>query len=242
MLRSLITLRLLASTLLGWCVSRMVAFARKFKPGLGRRIALRIVTVVVCTVSSGIFTLYHPGTAHAALDPAASEYMLSMGPITGSTTGSVVTPYTYASIVNPIGSGKTFVIKRVRINSDAVAAAATYQDLSLYRVSTVSAGTLISGSGIPKKNTDSIDSKAEARYGNVTATIIGNTDSRIMSVVAASAIGNANGGKDVTFNSQQLILRPGHGITLSQIAGGDVDQRIRMAVEWEEVNTAPYCY
>ena len=195
---------------------------------------LRLVTPVLCLVFSGVFSLYAPRTAQAAEDPAEAEYWQSVGPITGSTTAA----YTYVSFFNPSGSGRTMIAKRIRINSDAVAAA-TYQDLAVMRTSAASGGTLIASADIPKKNIDSANSIAEVRHGGVTTTIVGVADSKLMAVVAAGAAGNANGGRDYTFRNQQLVLQPGQGIALSQTAAGDTDQRIRMAVEWEEMVSAP---
>jgi hypothetical protein len=199
------------------------------------KIALRrTVLLAMCLLSTGALGLYHPPKASAALDPSLSQYWLSMGPIAGSTSAS----YTYASLFNPANSGKTIIAKRIRLNSDAVAAA-VFQDLDLFRTSAASGGTQIAATNIPKKNTDSADSIADARYAGVTTTKVGTNDSRLMSVVAASAIGNANGGRDYTFNNNQLVLQPGEGIALGQTAVGDADQRIRMAVEWEESATTP---
>lgn len=194
----------------------------------------RAILIVMCVLSSGLTTLTFPTPAKAAIDPAEAEYWLSVGPIAGSASAS----YTYGTFFNPSGSGKTMIAKRIRFNSDAVAAA-RFQDLSIKRISAASGGTLLPAADIPKKNTDTVDSSIEVRHTGVTTTITGSTDSRLMGVVAASAAGSAVGGKDYTFNNQQLVLQPGEGISLSQTAIGDVDQRIRFAVEWEEVASAP---
>jgi hypothetical protein len=197
----------------------------------------RFLLAVFCLIFSGVMSVFPPQKANAAIDPTKNEYWVSIGPVTGSATAA----YTYASLFNPSGSGRTIVAKRIRFNSDATAAAA-FQDLNLYRTSAASTavGTQITDPNIPKKNTGSSDSIADVRYAtaaSLTTTIVGSADSRLMSVVAAGAAGNTNGGKDYTFNNQQLVLQPGEGISLAQTAAGSTNQKIRLAVEWEETTT-----
>ncbi|MDB5166666.1 MAG: hypothetical protein JWM37_738 [Candidatus Saccharibacteria bacterium] len=189
---------------------------------------------MLCVLSTGILNLDLGGRATAALDAGKSQYLISIGPVTGSATAA----YTYASFYNPVNSGKTLVAKHIRFGSDAIAAA-TYQDLVLSRVSTAAGGTQIAAANIPKKNADSINSVAEVRYAGVSATVTGTADSRLMAEVAAGAAGSTKDSRDYTFTGQQLVLQPGEGISLSQTAAGSTNQRIRLSVEWEETNVTP---
>jgi hypothetical protein len=171
----------------------------------------------------------------AALDPNQLEYTVSIGPITGSTTAN----YVYASLFNPVGSGRTAVIKKISIRVDAVALA-VYQSITLRRITAASGGTQILPADVPKKNTGSANTVLEIRHTGVTVTLAGTAYSRLMYVVAPGAAGSLNGYKEVDFgDNEKLILQPGEGIALFQEAAGDVDQRIRLLVEWEEVTTAP---
>ena len=87
----------------------------------------------------------------AALDADEREYQMEVGPIAGSTSAN----YSYASFLNPSGSGVAVVIKRLQVVSEAVAAG-VYVNLSTRRISADTGGTLVSTSDIPKKNTDSV--------------------------------------------------------------------------------------
>lgn len=174
--------------------------------------------------------------AQAATDPAELEYYISIGPIAGNTAAT----YTYASFFNPSGSGRTAVIKRIFIQSNANAAA-TFQDLNIRRITTASAGTAIAASEIPKKNAASVNSIMDVRTANPTVTLVGTNNARMMAVVAAAAVGAVYGTKDIIFDSddEKIILQPGEGIALTQTAAGSATQRIRLSLEWDEQTSPP---
>ncbi|MBI3115622.1 MAG: hypothetical protein HYZ09_04000, partial [Candidatus Kerfeldbacteria bacterium] len=174
--------------------------------------------------------------AHAALDPNELEYSVDVGPITGSASAN----YVYASFFNPAGSGRTAVIKRIAVRSNAVAAA-NYVNLTLRRTTAASAGTQIAAANIPKKHNDSSNPVAEVRHTGVTVTFAGVTDSRILGQPQSGTTGAFYSVRDITFgaNDEKLVLQPGEGVAVYQEAAGDADQRIRAYVEWEEVTSAP---
>jgi len=172
---------------------------------------------------------------HAALDPTQNEYLVSVGPVGGSTAAN----YVFASVLNPAASGKTVVIKRLNVDVYAVAAASR-PNLTVRRITAASAGTQIAAADIPKKNTVSADTIVDVRYAGPTVTLAGTADSRIMSIVAPAAVGVSYGDKEIIFGSnEQYILQPGEGIALYQEAAGDVDHRVRMLVEWDEQSSTP---
>ena len=84
--------------------------------------------------------------AEAALDSSELEYMVDIGPVSGSTSAN----YVYASIFNPSGSGRSVSIKRFAVKANAVGAA-NFVNLSLRRTTAASAGTQIAVADIPKK-------------------------------------------------------------------------------------------
>lgn len=175
-------------------------------------------------------------SARAASDPAESEYMIDIGPINGTATAN----YAYASFFNPAGSGRTAVIKRIAVKANAVAAA-NYVNLSVRRTTAASAGTQIVAANIPKKNNSSVDSAMEVRHTGAAVTLAGTADSRILGQPMPGAVGQFHSFRDISFGEgdEKLVIRPGEGIVLYQEAAGDLDQRIRLYAEWEEVASAP---
>jgi len=177
-------------------------------------------------------------TAHAAVDPAVNDYIVSVGPVTGSATSG----YVYVSVFNPAASGKTAVIKRIRMTVDA-AASATYQDVTLRRISAASGGAQVTASDIPHKNSASANSILEIRGASstaITATLSGTADSRMNTVVAPGAAGAYIGRDELVFgNNENIVLQPGEGIAVYQEAAGSTNQRIRLGFSWEEVISPP---
>jgi hypothetical protein len=176
--------------------------------------------------------------AEAALAPGEREYMLNVGPVTGSTAAN----YVYASFFNPSGSGRAVVIKRIAIRSNTGnTTAANYVNLSLRRTTTGSAGTQITAANIPKKNASSSDAVLEVRHTGVTVAFAGATESRILGLPQSGAVGAYYGYRDITFgdNDEKIILQPGEGMAVYQEAAGDVDSRVRVYIEWEEPGNIP---
>ncbi len=174
--------------------------------------------------------------ASAATDPAELEYLVDIGPITGSASSG----YTYASFFNPSGSGRTAVIKRIAVRANAVAAA-NWVNLTVRRSTTGTGGTLVPTANIPKKNVDSLDPVVEVRHTGVTASLSGTADSRILGQTMPGAAGDITSVRDITLsaNDEKIILQPGEGIAVFQEAAGNTNQRIRVYVEWEEVASTP---
>lgn len=172
----------------------------------------------------------------ASTPSAGSEYMMNYPRVELAAAANAK----YHTFFNPASSGKTALIKRIGIYVDDDTTA-VYQAIGIRRVSTTSAGTLISAANIPKKNTGSGNSAMELRYNNVTATLSGSgVDSRLAGVTAPAAVSQVIAQKEIYFGTREpLVLRPGDGIALYSEAAGDVDQYVKFFVEWEEVASAP---
>lgn len=170
--------------------------------------------------------------------PAAeSEYMLSLQRVEVAATAN----YVYNSLFNPAGSGRTAVVKRVWFGTETCDTTAVYtNNIQLRRVSAASGGTQITAANIPKKNTSSGNSIMEARYSGVTVTQTGGADARLGMITPCGTTGEEGGWNKIEFhpNDEQLILQPGEGIALISETAGDIDQLVRMHVEWEEVVSA----
>jgi nicotinamide riboside kinase len=176
--------------------------------------------------------------AHAAINSAEKEYVIDIGPVSGSTTAN----YVYASFFNPLGSGRTASIKRIAIRSNtASSTASNYVNLTLRRISAASAGTSISATDIPKKNASSSDSVVEIRYGGATTTLTGTVDSRILGQPLSGAVGAYYSLRDITFESgdEKLVIQPGEGVAVYQEAAGVRSTAVRVLIEWDETANAP---
>lgn len=176
--------------------------------------------------------------AVAAVNPAEREYMVDLGPVSGSTAAN----YVYGSLFNPSGSGRTIVVKRVGIRTNtASSTASNYVNLSLRRTTAASAGTQVTTVDIPKKNTNSSDSIADVRHTGVTVTFAGVTDSRILGLPQSGAVGALHARRSIDFGTsdEKLILQPGEGVAVYQEAAGTLTASVRAFFEWEEQVTAP---
>ncbi len=161
---------------------------------------------------------------------------------------------TFYTAFNPNGSGKTAVVKRIvmRVNADAAAA---YSTFNVQRISTSTTGTLITNTDIPKKNSSSSNSSMQLRWcgaacaTTITATYVGgrsvaaagSSESGIMKVLGAGAVGQIHGDNEIVFMpSEPLVLRAGEGVGvyLNYVAG-NINNYVKISVEWGEVNSAP---
>jgi len=149
--------------------------------------------------------------------------------------------YVYNSFFNPTGSGKVAIVKRIWFGAETCDAVAVYtNNIVIRRISAASAGTVIPTTDIPKKHTGSANSAMDFRYAGVTVTMVGGTDARLAIVTPCGAAGQPHGFMQINFHDsdEKLILQPGEGIALMSDAAGDVDQLVRMIIEWQEVPTS----
>lgn len=169
--------------------------------------------------------------AEAAVSSAERDYHVNIGPVNGSASAN----YVYASLYNPSGSGRTLQVKRLMVRANAVAAG-NYVNLSVRRTTAASAGTQITASNIPQKNNNSANSVAEVRHTNVTVTMSGTVDSRILGQPMPGVDGYQYSEREIVFGSgdEPVILQPGEGLAVYQEAAGDIDARVQAAFEWEE--------
>jgi hypothetical protein len=183
--------------------------------------------------------MYIEWDEEASAPTAADEYLIDIGPVPGNTGAS----YNYATFFNPVGSGKTAIVKTMGLRVDSIAAA-VYRPMQMRRISAASAGTQITAANIPKKNTSTANSIMEIRRTGVTATYSGGSDSDIMTVTTPGAAGTAvapatSGYQQYVFQTDEyIILQPGEGIGVyHDTAAGDADFRVKVYFEWQEVAT-----
>jgi len=156
------------------------------------------------------------------------KYIVATPAVTGTTTAN----YVYATLFNPATSNVYIAVKKIYPLVFA-AAAAVYIQVSVFRITSATGGTLLASTAIAKKDTQFPSPKAEVRYAGVT---VSNTGARITSFISPGAAGYVHflGGM-IEFNDyDELILRPGEGIALIQEAAGDTDFRVILIVEWDE--------
>jgi hypothetical protein len=172
--------------------------------------------------------------ASGSTPASQGEYLMTAGPVNGSLSAN----YVYASLFNPSGSNKNYVVKRIEIraNRSGLLTAPGYIPATIRRATTASAGTQITAANIPKKHTGTSDTTAEIRHTGVTATLAGVTDSRLLGVTVPGAVNQFSGDfESVIVYQDELILKPGEGIALYQeAAAGDALVRFRFNFEWSE--------
>jgi hypothetical protein len=187
--------------------------------------------------------LYVEWDEEASVPATFNDYMLSTGPVAGSTTSG----YNYASFYNPAASGKTVTLNRLTLRTDA-AAAAVYVPLSLQRITSAtvpSGGTAIAVADVPKKHTSGAISAMDIRTAGPTVSKLGGAAARINSVTTPGAVPTAvstqiSGYSEYDFTSvEKIVIQPGEGIVLFQEAAGDADFRVRLQMEWNESASTP---
>lgn len=189
----------------------------------------------LATRAKNVVDRFNIKEAKASTDSSELEYMINIGPVTGSTAAG----YVYGTIFNPASNTRTTIIKKLRLSSNAVAGA-VYQTISVRRITAASAGTQVLAPNIPKKNTSSVNANTEIRHTNVTVTYGQATTSRITSIIAAGTTGVVYSRKEIDLsNTEDIVLTPGQGVAIYQETAGDTDQRVRVLAEWEEVANAP---
>lgn len=169
--------------------------------------------------------------------PAAlGEYLFAFPRVEVATANN----YVYNAFFNPASSGKTAVVRRIWFGTETCDAGAVYTNsLVLKRISSSSGGTTVPSADIPKKHTGSSASVMDVRHTNVTVVNVGGTDARIGHVSPCGATAEYQGWKELDFSQsdERLILQQGEGIALSTEGAGNINQIVRMIVEWDEVSS-----
>ena len=161
------------------------------------------------------------------------EYMMSTPVVAVAGAAN----YVYASMFNPTTSNKTAIVKRISIDVDCSAAAVYTNNISIRRTTAASAGTLITNTDIPQKYNSSNTSLMEIRHTGVTVTFAGALESRIATITPCGLADQIIGHKEYVFNTaeEKIILKQGEGVVLYTESASNVNQRVRMFLEWEEV-------
>lgn len=173
---------------------------------------------------------------------AQNEYIFASGKVASSTAVNI----TSYSFFNPAGSGKTAIIKRIAIMANATTTA-SYTSYQWRRLSAASGGTLIAATDLPKKHTGTANSIMEMRWclqactSTIATTYLGTVDSHLISVTAASAVGQLIGQNEIIFGqNEKIVLQEGEGIGLyNDVLVGGVGRNIKVMIEWDEESSAP---
>ena len=165
------------------------------------------------------------------------EYLMTIGPV----NQSLVANFVYATLFNPVGSAKNFIIRKLGMQVDRSGAATTptYTPVAVRRIVAASAGTLVATTSL-SKNTGTTASVAEVRSNGVTASFVGVTDSRVLTVTSPGVVNQVFGDNEMKVAvGDELVLAPGEGIALYQEqANGDANSRYHFFLEWNEVSTS----
>lgn len=170
------------------------------------------------------------------------EYIWSSPKVAAATVANV----TLYSFFNPVGSGKTAVIKRVAIRANATTTA-TYTSYQFRRITAASGGTLVAATDLPKKHTGTANSIMESRWclqactSVITATYAGTADARLLSVTAPGAVGQTTGQAEIIFGAnEKIVLQPGEGIGFyNDVLTSSAAQSAKIILEWDEEAVAP---
>jgi predicted RecA/RadA family phage recombinase len=174
--------------------------------------------------------------ASTSTPPSEGEYLMTIGPVTGSTAAE----YVYATVFNPSTSGKLLVMNRLGIRADRTGTlvAPGYMPITVRPISAATGGTAVTAANFPKKHSSTTASSAEVRRTGVTATYSLATSSRFMTSIAPGAVRNMSGILEQEFISgDALVLYPGEGVALYQEStAGDALVRYHLTAQWSEVD------
>jgi hypothetical protein len=174
--------------------------------------------------------------ASGSTPPSEGEYLLTLGPVTGSLT----TGYVYGTLFNPVSSNKLYVLSRlgIRIDRTGTLTAPGNIPISIRKISAASGGTQVTAANITEKHSSTTNTTAEIRRTGVSVTYAMATTSRLMNVVSPIAVGRSFGitEKEVFFGDE-FVLYPGEGIALYQESNaGDALIRYHMTMQWRETD------
>lgn len=180
--------------------------------------------------------------ASGSTPASEGEYIWSSGKVAAATVANV----TLYSFFNPVGSGKTAIIKRLAIRANATTTAA-YTSFQFRRTNSASGGTLIAASDLPKKHTGTANSVMETRWclqactSTITTTYAGTAESRLLSVTGAGAVGQTIGQAEIIFgDNEKIILQPGEGIGFyNDVLTSSAAESVKITIEWDEEASPP---
>lgn len=145
--------------------------------------------------------------------------------------------YTFLSLFNPVGSGKTVLLHHCQAIPYAASTSTSVAVQQLFRITAASGGTLQSASAINKMNTASADTAAEVRTGNPTVTLGPSITSFAPPTQSLTITAYAPAMQELKFLADQwgnFVLAEGEGVAYLQGAAGDVDQRLNFTIVWSE--------
>lgn len=141
----------------------------------------------------------------------------------------------FLSLFNPVGSLFNVLIHEVEVETYSTGSSSSVNSMCIYRVTSASAGTLVTASQVNRFITTMPNPAGLVRYGNPTVTI----DPAYPLVVASWAPPSAGTGRGVSptvhadIPTKHFTCAPGQGIVFNTTAGDTVD-RWKVNVTWEE--------
>lgn len=149
-------------------------------------------------------------------------------------TLGVVAANNFLSVFNPAGSGKVLTFAQFVCFPYATAAAATTDNMEVWRTTAASAGSLLAAANIGKFATSQANSIAEVRTGNPTTTLLGTVP--ILAIPPAVTAAGAGVSATTTIippTGALFVCQPGEGV-VARTPAGDVDQTWTLGFAWSE--------
>lgn len=160
---------------------------------------------------------------------APPTYIYSMVDIAG-----VVLANNFLSLMNPVGSGKTYLGLQLLVSTYSGSLTGSLNSLTPKRITSASGGTLIAASTIPRFDTAYPNPVTEVRIDNPT---VGGSGLALTPV--APVISTGAGQSSMTLSPPTgtvFVIRPGEGAVITT-AGGDIDQIWNITAIWQEVGS-----
>lgn len=145
----------------------------------------------------------------------------------------VVAANNFLSIFNPLGSGKTFTFYQFVAFPYAGGATSATNSMSVFRATSISAGTQRAAADIGKFITTQPNSVAEVRTGNPTATLANVPILAVPPAITAAAAGVSAVASITPPSGASFICLPGEGV-VARTTAGDVDQIWDLGFVWSE--------
>lgn len=145
----------------------------------------------------------------------------------------IVAANNFASIFNPVGSGRLVFISALFFSCTSSSAAQETAPMRGFRITTATGGVLAAASSVCKFNSLYPDAAAEVRTGNPAVTL-GAAAFNFPPVITAGVGGSDIHDVTTPAGSPPFILREGEGIVI-RTAAGDTDQRWNYTIAWAEV-------
>lgn len=148
--------------------------------------------------------------------------------------GGQTSAYRFVSVMNPVGSGKQLILKKISVIGYAGALSLSTVPLIASRISSVTGGVVQGASAVNKFSTMYPNATAEIRITNPTVVVGARIYSFAPPLQGLTAGALAPTPQTAVFNEAELMLRPGEGFALHQESAGLTAQIYNAYVAWLE--------